>query len=159
MRTLSWRVLAPLVVLGLLLAGLHQRRRHHRRDRGRATGATDDAGLPVRPTSTAATEAAAGEPTEEQVATAAGDSPTLAEVQERGTLNCGVNGQLAGFSLNEGGTYTGFDVDYCRAVAAVVLGDPEAVTYVDLTADTRFTALQSGEIDVLIRNSHLDRQP
>jgi general L-amino acid transport system substrate-binding protein len=77
---------------------------------------------------------------------------TLAEVQERGTLNCGTNGQLAGFSLNENGVYSGFDVDFCRAIAAAILGDPEAVTYIDLTADTRFTALQSGEIDVLIRN-------
>ena len=77
---------------------------------------------------------------------------TLQTVQDRGTLVCGVNGVLAGFSLNEGGEYTGFDVDYCKAVAAAVLNDPEAVEYVELTADTRFTALQSGEVDVLIRN-------
>lgn len=78
---------------------------------------------------------------------------TLQRVQDAGVLRCGVNGQLAGFSLNEGGTYTGFDVDYCKAIAAAVLDDPEAVEYVDLTADTRFTALQSGEVDVLIRNT------
>ncbi|MBW3620854.1 MAG: amino acid ABC transporter substrate-binding protein [Actinobacteria bacterium] len=77
---------------------------------------------------------------------------TLAAVQEAGTLKCGVNGVLAGFSLNEGGEYTGFDVDYCKAVAAAVLDDPEAVEFIELTADTRFTALQSGEVDVLIRN-------
>ena len=77
---------------------------------------------------------------------------TLQEVQDRGTLRCGINGTLAGFSLNEGGEYTGFDVDYCKAVATAVLGDPEAVEYIELSADTRFTALQSGEIDVLIRN-------
>ncbi len=77
---------------------------------------------------------------------------TYDEVVARGTLNCGTNGQLAGFSLNTDGVYSGFDVDYCKAIAAAVLGDPEAVTYIDLTADTRFTALQSGEIDVLIRN-------
>jgi general L-amino acid transport system substrate-binding protein len=77
---------------------------------------------------------------------------TLAQVQDRDTLNCGINGVLAGFSLNEGGEYTGFDVDYCKAVAAAVLDDPEAVNFVELDADTRFTALQSGEIDVLIRN-------
>ena len=72
---------------------------------------------------------------------------------DRGTLNCGVNGQLLGFSNVEAdGTYTGIDVDYCKAVAAAVLGDPEAVEYTDLTAETRFTALQSGDIDVLIRN-------
>ncbi len=78
---------------------------------------------------------------------------TLQQVQDRGTLNCGINGVLAGFSINEGGEYSGFDVDYCKAVAAAVLDDPEAVEYVELDADTRFTALQSGEIDVLIRNS------
>jgi general L-amino acid transport system substrate-binding protein len=78
---------------------------------------------------------------------------TLAEVQARGSLKCGVNGVLAGFSLNENGEYTGFDVDFCKAIAAAVLDDPEAVEFVDLDADTRFTALQSKEIDVLIRNS------
>jgi general L-amino acid transport system substrate-binding protein len=85
-----------------------------------------------------------------EVETTAGG--TLQEVLDRGSLNCGTNGQLAGFSLNENGVYSGFDVDFCRAIAAAVLGDSEAVTYTDLTADTRFTALQSGEIDVLIRN-------
>ena len=78
---------------------------------------------------------------------------TLQEVLDRGTLNCGVNGQLLGFSnVDADGNYTGIDVDYCKAVAAAVLGDPEAVEYTDLTAETRFTALQSGDIDVLIRN-------
>ena len=97
---------------------------------------------------------AAADDEESQVAQAGGDGGgTLAEVQERGTLRCGVNGQLAGFSIAEGGEYTGFDVDFCRAIAAAVLDDPQAVEFVDLTADTRFTALQSGEIDVLIRNS------
>ena len=89
--------------------------------------------------------------TDEGTSTAGGG--TLQEVIDRGTLNCGINGVLAGFSLNEGGEYTGFDVDYCKAVAAAVLDDPEAVEYVELDADTRFTALQSGEIDVLMRNS------
>ena len=84
---------------------------------------------------------------------ATGGGNTLQEVQDRGTLNCGVNGVLAGFSLNEGGEYSGFDVDYCKAVAAVVLDDPDAVNFVELTADTRFTALQSGEVDTLIRNT------
>jgi general L-amino acid transport system substrate-binding protein len=83
-----------------------------------------------------------------------GDSggATAQQVIDRGNLICGVSGQLAGFSLNEGGEYSGLDVDYCRGVAAAVLGDADAVQYVDLTAETRFTALQSGEVDVLIRN-------
>lgn len=83
----------------------------------------------------------------------AGDGATMQAVIDRGSLRCGVNGQLLGFSNVEAdGSYTGLDVDYCKAVAAAVLDDPEAVDYVDLTAETRFTALQSGDVDVLIRN-------
>jgi len=77
----------------------------------------------------------------------------LTLVQDRDTLNCGVSGQAYGFSLEDGGTYTGFDVDFCRAVAAAVLGDATKVHYVPLTSAERFTALQDGDIDVLIRNS------
>lgn len=79
---------------------------------------------------------------------------TFAAVQDRGTLNCGVNDAVPGFgSVDEDGNFAGFDVDYCRAVAAAVLGDPDAVEFTPLTADERFTALQSGDIDVLIRNT------
>jgi general L-amino acid transport system substrate-binding protein len=78
----------------------------------------------------------------------------LAAVQERGTLNCGVNDAVPGFGfVDEDGAYSGFDIDYCRAVAAAVLGDPDAVEFKPLDAGQRFTALQSGEIDVLIRNT------
>lgn len=81
------------------------------------------------------------------------DGKTLEAILDRGSLRCGVNGQLLGFSnVESDGSYTGIDVDYCKAIAAAVLGDPEAVEYTDLTAETRFTALQSGDIDVLIRN-------
>ncbi|MEL7207124.1 MAG: amino acid ABC transporter substrate-binding protein [Actinomycetota bacterium] len=83
----------------------------------------------------------------------AGEGSTIDAIIERGTLNCGVNGQLLGFSnVEDDGSYTGLDVDYCKAIAAALLDDPEAVEYTDLTAETRFTALQSGDIDVLIRN-------
>ena len=79
---------------------------------------------------------------------------TLAAVQERGTLVCGANDTLPGFGIiDSAGEYSGFDVDFCRVVAAAVLGDAEAVDYVPLTAEARFTALQSGEVDVLIRNT------
>jgi general L-amino acid transport system substrate-binding protein len=78
----------------------------------------------------------------------------LATVQDRGTLICGVNGSLPGFSfLDENGNNTGFDADFCRAVAAAVLGDPEAVEFRALSTDQRGPALQTGEIDVLIRNT------
>lgn len=79
---------------------------------------------------------------------------TLDEVLERGELRCGVNVGLSGFSSpDENGTWQGLDVETCRGIAAAVLGDPEAASFTPLTAKERFTALQSGEIDVLTRNT------
>jgi general L-amino acid transport system substrate-binding protein len=81
---------------------------------------------------------------------------TLADVTARGTLVCGVNGPtgLTGFGIpDDKGTWAGLDVDLCRAVAAAVFGDATKVKYVPLGSKERFTALQSGEIDVLVRNS------
>ncbi|MEX1109860.1 MAG: amino acid ABC transporter substrate-binding protein [Dongiaceae bacterium] len=79
---------------------------------------------------------------------------TLEDVKARGTLNCGVTTGLAGFaSPDDQGNWTGLDVDMCRAIAAAVLGDDTKVKYVPTTATERFTALQSGEIDVLARNT------
>jgi general L-amino acid transport system substrate-binding protein len=75
-------------------------------------------------------------------------------VKERGTLICGVDGGIPGFSfVDESGTYTGLDVDVCRAVAAAVLGDPDAVEYRRLDSTERFTALSGGEVDMLSRNT------
>src|SRR4051794_1190646 len=79
---------------------------------------------------------------------------TLDTVKQRGMLVCGVSAGFAGFSTPDSqGNYKGLDVDYCRALAAAVFNDPAKVRYVALTAQNRFTALQSGEIDVLYRNS------
>ncbi len=79
---------------------------------------------------------------------------TLQKVRERGQLVCGVNTGIAGFSApDDKGNWTGLDVDLCRAVAAAVLKDAAKVKYVPLTAKERFTALQSGEIDLLSRNT------
>ena len=99
------------------------------------------------------TTAVTGEPT-----TTSGEEPTagglLGEVQSRGSLLCGVNNAVPGFGFVEAdGSHSGFDIDFCRAIAAGVLGDPEAVEFLDLTADQRFPALQSGEVDVLVRNT------
>ncbi|QGG96141.1 amino acid ABC transporter substrate-binding protein [Actinomarinicola tropica] len=78
----------------------------------------------------------------------------LASVQEAGTLVCGVNDAVPGFGvIDEEGNFSGFDIDYCRVIAAAVLGDADAVEYRPLAAADRFTALQSGEIDVLVRNT------
>ncbi len=79
---------------------------------------------------------------------------TLDDVKARGVLNCGSNTGLTGFGAPDAnGDYQGFDVDICKAVAAAVLGDQAKVKYIPTTGETRFTALASGEVDVLVRNS------
>jgi general L-amino acid transport system substrate-binding protein len=81
-------------------------------------------------------------------------SATLKAVKDRGELWCGSNGQLAGFGMPDPqGNWTGFDVEFCRAIAAAIFNDPTKVKFVPLTAANRLTALQSGEIDVLSRNT------
>lgn len=81
---------------------------------------------------------------------------TIDAIKQRGQLVCGVNTGLAGFGAADSqGKWSGLDVDVCRAVAAAFLGDAEKVKYVPLTAPQRFTALQSGEIDILSRNTTL----
>jgi general L-amino acid transport system substrate-binding protein len=79
---------------------------------------------------------------------------TLSDVQGRGSLNCGTNTRLAGFATQDNqGNWTGLDVDVCRAVGAAVFGDAKKTKFVPLGTKERFTALQSGEIDVLVRSS------
>jgi general L-amino acid transport system substrate-binding protein len=91
---------------------------------------------------------------EAEAITFAGGGDTLGSVQDAGVLNCGVSGGVVGFSYIEAdGSFTGFDWDYCRAVAAAVLGDADAVEGRASTSSERFPILQSGEIDVLIRNT------
>lgn len=98
--------------------------------------------------------------------TAAGDGATtvagddgaggslLDEVKSRGTVRCGTRDAFPGFAvLTEEGDHVGFDSDFCRAIAAAVLGDAEAVEHIDVETADRFTALQSGQIDVLPRNT------
>ena len=88
------------------------------------------------------------------VGAAALHAQTLDAVRAAGELRCGINTGLPGFAYtDDAGNWTGFDVAYCRALAAAVLGDADAVTYVNLTGKTRFPALQAGEIDVLSRNT------
>ena len=79
---------------------------------------------------------------------------TLEDVVAAGELTCGINTGVPGFAFTDDtGRWTGFDVAYCRALAAAVLGDPDKVKYISLTGKNRFPALQSGEIDVLSRNT------
>jgi len=106
------------------------------------------------------TEAATEPPTEAATEATTEEVPpvqtsgTLAEVQARGVLRCGIHPELPGFSfIDESGVNQGFDVSFCRAIAAAIFGDANAVEFTQLNADQRFPALQTGEIDVLIRNT------
>lgn len=115
------------------------------------TACTDDGGEAEEPAlpdgETEEPEPAAGD----EEAPAGG---TLAAVRDRGVLNCGINGAVPGFGfVTPEGEFEGFDVEFCRVVAAAVLGDADAVEYTELTAEARFTALQAREVDVLIRNT------
>lgn len=85
---------------------------------------------------------------------AASASSLLDRVKNRGKLVCGVSGELPGFSyVNQQGEYSGLDVDVCRAIAAALFDDPDAVDYRNLNAKERFTAVQAGEVDILSRNT------
>lgn len=85
---------------------------------------------------------------------ASASAATLDDVKAKGFIQCGVTTGLAGFAApNNAGQWEGFDVDFCRAMAAAIFADPEKVKYTPTTAKERFTALQSGEIDVLARNT------
>jgi general L-amino acid transport system substrate-binding protein len=95
----------------------------------------------------AATEAPS---TPATTSTASMEGKTLETIKARGKLVCGVNGQLPGFS---DATNAGFDADFCRAIAAAIFGNKDAVEFKALTAEARFDALKNGEVDVLIRNT------
>src|SRR5690606_18386215 len=108
-------------------------------------GCGRDSEAPPPPVDEAPLDPAASRPTGEA-------GPTLQAVKARGRLNCGVHQGLVGFAYTDNrGRWRGFDVDFCRATAAAVLGDPDAVRYVPLSAAERFEALRDGRIDVLWR--------
>jgi general L-amino acid transport system substrate-binding protein len=124
-RRSIWKILAVLTALSVIAAGCAD-------DDTAADNGGDDNGRGSQP---------------------AGDG-LLAEIRDRGELRCGVNDAVPGFGfVDEAGEFSGFDIDYCRVIAAAVFGDADAVDYRPLTAAQRFTALQSGEIDVLVRNT------
>jgi general L-amino acid transport system substrate-binding protein len=88
------------------------------------------------------------------LAASVAEAQTLNTVKSRGVLNCGSNTGLPGFGVPDAqGNWTGLDVDVCRAIAAAIFNDPNKVKFVPLTAKDRFTALQSGDVDVLVRNT------
>jgi general L-amino acid transport system substrate-binding protein len=88
------------------------------------------------------------------LATAASAQATLNNVKQKGFLSCGSNPSLAGCGVPDAqGNWTGMDVEFCRAISAAIFNDPNKVRFIPLSAKDRFTALQSGEVDVLVRNS------
>src|SRR5438046_1888746 len=110
-------------------------------------------GAPM-PRTWAITATAAGFAAALGFAVPAAAGPTLDKVKQGGALSCGVPTGVPGFAQPDNqGKYTGFDVDICRAISAAVFGDPDKVKYVPLTAQQRFTALQSGEVDILSNNT------
>jgi len=149
--TKAWRLLAALFAFALLAAA--------------CTSATDDDEAADEQTEAPAEDDSEGSDApadeaddeeddgEEDVTLSQGGS-TLDVVKERGSVVCGSNDTLPGFGFTDAdGEVTGFDADYCRVVAAAILGDASAVEFVPLEAAQRFTALQSGEVDLLIRNT------
>ncbi len=122
-------------------------------------GSSDDDGETASDDTTSQTDDAnddagtdTGDTEDDVVLTQGGD--VAARVQDAGTLECGGNDTLPGFGIIDAeGEFSGFDIDFCRVVAAAVLGDSTAVNFTPLVAAQRFPTLQSGEIDVLIRNT------
>ncbi|MEB3356553.1 MAG: amino acid ABC transporter substrate-binding protein [Synechococcales bacterium] len=108
---------------------------------------------PIAACSEPPADTAADSATDGETAAAPGSS-RLQAVLDRGELICGVEGNIPGFSfVDESGTYSGLDVDFCRAVAAALFDDPDAVQYRNLDSTERFTALSGGEVDMLSRNT------
>jgi general L-amino acid transport system substrate-binding protein len=122
---------------------------------GACTGDDDDDGAAEAPASEAGedpTSEAQGDDGDGGGGGGAGD--TLAAVRDAGVVRCGVRDDLPGFnSVDASGEHVGFDSDFCRVIAAATLGDATAVEFVDVETENRFTALQSGEYDVLVRNT------
>ena len=135
----TFAILAMLVVFSLALAAC-----------GGATPAPSGQTVTVKETVVVTVEV----PAAPAVVAPAGYGVTLETVKARGNLICGVNAQVPGFGyVGADGNFSGFDVDYCRALAAAIFGDATKVEFRPVTAAERFTALQSGEIDVLSRNT------
>jgi general L-amino acid transport system substrate-binding protein len=143
MHRTSRRVAGALIAAASLLVGACTG------DDDDASGDTTEAGAETTP--------AAGDTAETAAPATSGGSEsgdTLAAVQSADVVRCGTRDDLPGFAvLDSAGEHVGFDADFCRVIAAAVLGDATKVEFVDVATEDRFTALQSGEIDVLVRNT------
>ena len=146
-KSAVWRVLAVLCALTLVAAACGD----DSDDDSTAAPATTEA-PDAAPETTAAPEETPAEP--EDTISDTQDGDLLDTIMARGELNCGVSGSAVAFSETQpDGSQTGFDADYCRAVAAAIFGDAGAVVFHPLTAAERFTAVQTGTVDVLMRNT------
>jgi general L-amino acid transport system substrate-binding protein len=152
MKSKYWKLLAVFLSIGIVAAACGS-------DEGGGSSTTT---MPEATTTTAeatTTTAEATTTTAEATTTTAEvevvqSGSLLDTVQARGTLNCGVSGSAVAFSETQAdGSVTGFDADYCRAVAAAMTGSADNVSFTALTASERFTAVQTGDVDVLIRNT------
>ena len=147
-KAASWRVLAVVLAVTLIAASCGD----DEADTG-TTAPTEDTTAPTEDTTAAAPEEATTTTAADAIDDTQ-DGDLLDTVLARGELNCGVSGSAVAFSETQpDGSQTGFDADYCRAVAAALFGDADAVVFTPLTAAERFTAVQTGEVDVLMRNT------
>jgi general L-amino acid transport system substrate-binding protein len=143
MNTMTRRAIAPLVALVLVGAACTSD--------GDSGGDSTPAGTDAPGATAAPEDTTAPGDTVEVVQT---DGSKLDAVKSAGVFKCGTRDALPGFAtLDDAGEHVGFDSDFCRVIAAAVLGDATAVDMVDLETDARFTALQSGEVDALVRNT------
>ena len=148
------QTLGVLVVLSaFILAACGQQAAQPQATQPAAPEATTDAPqAPTTPDATAVPPTAAPPAGGENLQPATGGR--IETILSRGQLICGVNQSLPGFgNVDSSGNFVGFDIDFCKALAAALFDDPEAVEYRPLTAQERFTAVQTGEVDVLIRNT------
>ena len=136
----TWRIVAALFALVLAASACG------------SDSSSDDSASGGTSSGTSETDSGSDNDTEVTLAASGGD--LLNEVIARDTLNCGVSGSAVAFSeLQPDGSMQGFDADFCRVVAAAIFGDATKVNFVSLTAAERFTAVQTGDIDVLMRNT------
>jgi general L-amino acid transport system substrate-binding protein len=137
-----WRIVAALFALVLVASACG------------GDSSSDDTASGDTSAGTSGTDSGTDSDTDTEVTLAASGGDLLNEVIARDTLNCGVSGSAVAFSeLQPDGSMQGFDADFCRVVAAAIFGDATKVNFVSLTAAERFTAVQTGDVDVLMRNT------
>lgn len=148
------RVIGAMMALGLVAGACSSSSDEESDDSVATEDPADDTATDDTTGDTTTGDTTAPDDTTDDVEVVQSEGGRLQAVKDAGVLRCGGNETLPGFGIvDSDGNYSGFDIDYCRVVAAAVLGDAEAVEIVPLNADARFPSLQSGDVDVLIRNT------